>query len=126
MKTEDRRGSDRRAAGRRVTERRRPRLQVPGLPARLLRNSEDAKTVAAGRLLDISPTGVRLAVDQDAPVGELLLIEVGLPSAAKLNLAARVAWSKPHDGGFAVGCRLSAPPAGDKLAELRRLAAGGT
>jgi len=124
MKTEDRRGADRRAAGRRVTERRRPRVEVPGLPTRLLRGSGDGKSVAAGRLLDISPSGVKLAVDHEAPVGELLLIEVALPSGTKLNLAARVAWSKPQDGSFSVGCRLSAPPAGEKLAELRRLAAG--
>lgn len=122
MQTEDRRGSDRRPAGRRVTERRRPRLTVPGLPVRLLRASGDGKTVATGRLLDISPTGVRLAVDQAASAEELILIEVGLPSDAKLNLAARVAWSKRQGSGFAVGCKLSAPPAGEKLAELRRLA----
>lgn len=124
MQTDDRRGAERRSTGRRSSERRRPRLAVPGLPARLLRGSGDAKTVATGRLINISPTGVRLAVDQEARVGDLLLIEVRLPSNSTLNLAARVAWSRPQDGAFSVGCRLSAPPAGEKLAELRRLASG--
>ena len=122
MPTDDRRGSERRSTGRRLMERRRPRLVLPGLPARLLRGSGDGRTIAAGTLIDISPSGVKLAVDQEAPVGELLLIEVRLPSEATLNLAARVAWSKPQEEGFSVGCRLSAPPAGEKLAELRRLA----
>lgn len=124
MQTDDRRGAERRSTGRRSTERRRPRLAVPGLPAKLLRASGDGKTVATGRLINISPTGVRLAVDQEARVGEILLIEVRLPSDATLNLAARVAWSRPQDHGFSVGCRLSAPPAGERLAELRRLASG--
>jgi hypothetical protein len=124
MQTDDRRNNERRSNLRRSTERRRPRLNVPGLPARLLRGSGDGKTVATGRLINISPTGVRLAVDHEARVGELLLIEVRLPSETRLNLAARVAWSKPQDDGFSVGCKLSAAPAGEKLAELRRLASG--
>lgn len=124
MPTDDRRHVDRRFGVRRTIERRRPRLTVSGLPARLLRGSGDGKTVATGRLLDISPSGVRLEVDGDVPAGELLLIEVRLPSGATLNLAARVAWSRREHGAYAVGCKLSSPPAGEKLAELRRLAAG--
>ncbi|HEX6987020.1 MAG TPA: PilZ domain-containing protein [Planctomycetaceae bacterium] len=121
MPPADRRSLDRRSFDRRAGERRRPRLAVPGLPVRLLRGADGGKTVLTGRLLDISPTGVRLQIDGEVQVDEVLLIEARL-AAGCLNLAARVAWAKLEGEGIAVGCRLSAPPAGEKLAELRRLA----
>jgi hypothetical protein len=77
--------------------------------------------VISGRLLDISPNGARLRIDGKVLSDDLLLIETRL-GAGCLNLSARVAWAKPDGDGAEVGCRLSAPPAGEKLAELRRLA----
>src|SRR5690606_1639607 len=116
----DRRQDERRKHARRSTLRRRPRFAVPGMPVRLRCDSAVGKTVLAGRLLDISPTGVRLIVEGAVGVNELLLIETRL-AAGCLNLSARVAWARPHEQGFAVGCKLTAPPAGEKLMELRRL-----
>jgi PilZ domain len=117
----DRRNADRRSDDRRSVERRRPRIAVPGLPVRVLRGGDGGKAVITGRLLDISPNGARLQVDGMVNLDELLLIETRL-RAGCLNLSARVAWTKPEAEGAEVGCRLSAPPAGEKLAELRRLA----
>lgn len=120
--SEDRRQDDRRGSGRRGGERRRPRLVVTGLPVRLLRSGVGG--VVTGRLLDISPTGVRLLVAEPLPLGEPLLIEARLPDGSCLNLSARVVRMRSEPEGHAVGCRLNVPPPGGRLAELRRLAAG--
>ena len=97
-------------------------MTVPGLQVRLLCDSGGSQKVVTGRLLDISATGVRLLVNGEVAIDELLLIETRLTETDCLNLSARVAWIKPHAEGVAIGCRLSVSPAGEKLAELRRLA----
>ena len=80
--------------------------------------------MVTGRLLDISPSGVRLTVTEPLTLDEALLIEVRLPDGSCLNLSARVVRVRAEADGQAVGCRLNVPPPGGRLAELRRLAVG--
>ena len=120
--SDDRRQHDRRGSGRRGGERRRPRLVVTGFPVRLLRTGDGG--IVTGRLLDISPTGVRIDVSAPLVLDEPVLIEVRVPDGTCLNLSAKVVRVRDEAEGCTIGCRLNVAPPGGRLAELRRLVAG--
>lgn len=120
MAIPDRRALERRENVRRNTDRRRPRLAVPGLAVRVLKAGDEGRTLHAGRLIDISLTGVQLVLDGDIAVDDVLLIEARLDDGC-LNLSARVARTRIEEAGQVVGCRLASPPPPEKLAVLRRL-----
>jgi hypothetical protein len=106
----NRRSSDSRRAKseRRVEDRRdEPRLQSrTGL--RFLRAGTNSQEILHGELLDVSPIGVRLKLDEELLVTEKLLVEILDEENRCCNLTAAVIWSeKSDDQKFLTGCELS-------------------
>lgn len=122
MSTSDRRTTDRREGVRRNSDRRRPRLAVPGFSVRILKAGIDGQSLIDGRLIDISLTGIQLAVSPSAAfaIDDVLLVDVRLEDGC-LNLSAKVARTRLEAGSQIIGCRLASPPPPEKLAILRRL-----
>ena len=69
----------------------------------------------SGKLLDLSPTGLRLALSAGLDEGAPLIVEV-LPDR---NLNATVRWSRQEEDHHLVGCEWDQPLAYDEVWQIR-------
>ncbi|MDA1017853.1 MAG: hypothetical protein O3A00_25775 [Planctomycetota bacterium] len=96
-----RKPSDRRELDRRDTPRQDAQVDIRFMRAEL------PGDILFGQLMQASPTGVQLMLDQELSVGERLLIEVRQHDAC-FNLTGTVKWSESASRAwFRVGCQLA-------------------
>lgn len=111
-------GDDRRFQDRREV----PRL-ASDASVRFLRVEGERHQVLSGELLDASPTGVRLLLDEPLAQREKLIVEVRSSANQCVNLTAQVVWCECADQGqFKVGCALAAELTDRQYARLNQIA----
>jgi hypothetical protein len=106
------------------TDRRRTQRHLLDAEIRFLRSGGVPNAILGGELLDVSATGLRLAIDEPLSDGEKLLIEVRDHDQVCFNLTAAVVWTETNDAGEqTVGCELCVDLSPRQYARLRQLAA---
>lgn len=116
---------DRRQRDRRNIDRRRTQRHYLDADIRFLRAGGAPHEILEGELLDVSRTGLRLALRNALVPDDRLLIEVRDQARACFNLTAVVVWVEPHaPGGVLVGCELCVDLSPKQHARLKQLAFG--
>ena len=112
------RQNDRRESNRRLDD----RFESP-TGIRFLRAGSTPDDVVAGRLLDISASGIRLLLDERLDKNQKMLVEVRSLASHCFNLMAEVVWADPtEDGRFLVGCELCVDLSATQYALLKQMA----
>jgi hypothetical protein len=122
----DRRDSDscRRSQDRRSTDRRLADRVTLDAGIRFLRAGSSKEQILSGELLDVSASGIRIALQAPVAVGEKVLVEVRDDAEQCFNMIADVVWAEPlNDGRHRVGCELCADLNARQLRTLKKLAA---
>jgi len=89
---------------------------------RFLRSGAAPHEVLTARVLDVSPTGVRIELDEPLILGECVLIEIRESDRHSVNLSAQVVWvASAEDNQHSVGCELRVELARKQFLMLQEL-----
>jgi len=122
----DRRDPDilRRARDRRTSDRRSADRHTLGAGIRFLRAGSSTEQILSGELLDVSASGIRIALDEPLAAGEKVLVEVRDHEERCFNMTAEAVWVELlEDGRHQVGCELCVDLSDRQLRTLKRFAA---